>query len=132
MALFTTCSQHPDKFGNSSRQTNPHLFLTTDDSWVKAEPWLLSSFYPTLTFIQHVSSSMCDVSTSKIQQRQPRTHTIKNLFLHFCFWFVFLNHCWQIPHLAHLQFLFSVYSSETCFISWAIYSMIFLSKDLSR
>ena len=49
-------------------------------------PWLVSSFYPTLKFVQHVSSTTCDVSTSKIKQtRQHSPCATKNLLCVFFF-----------------------------------------------
>lgn len=79
------CSQHvhniqtrleilPDKL------MHIYFLLLMTHEW-RQSLWLVSTFYPTLKFIQHVSSTMRDVSTSKIKQtRQHSTPTTKNLF----------------------------------------------------
>lgn len=70
---MSTTSRQACKFFQTNWSTFCFLPLMTHE-WGQ-NPWLVSSFYPTLKFIQHLSSTMCDVSTSKIKQtRQQHLH----------------------------------------------------------
>lgn len=79
------CSQHVHNIQTSleilpDKLIHIYFLPLVTHKWGQS-PWLVSSFYPTLKFIQHVSSTMCDVSTSKIKQtRQHSTCTTKNFF----------------------------------------------------
>lgn len=124
MALFITCPQHSDKFRNSSKLIHISLLLLMTHERGQS-PWLVSSFYPTLMFIQYVSSTMCDVSTSKIKQtRQPSTWTTKNLF---CFVFsqpsiTNKTALTFMPHKSHIWL-----TSKFCFLF--IHQKLVLSAD---
>lgn len=87
------CSQHVHNIQTSleilpDKLIHIYFLPLVTHKWGQT-PWLVSSFYPTLKFVQHVSSTTCDVSTSKIKQtRQHSPCATKNLL---CFFFFYPN-----------------------------------------
>lgn len=91
--------------------------------------WILSNCCTAHKFTQHAISTVCDVSTSKIKQYlQYKEHFSPQFSM-------LAKTLWlcspQIPSLAIIQLLFSVYSSEMCFISRVTHPAFFLFKILS-
>ena len=130
MALFTTCPQYPDKFGNSSRQTDPQLFF--NHWWLFSEDRTLGLFIISTLHSSSFNMSVQQCVMCQLQKLNEPANTALALERN---WFVSqlsiasktaFDFCFpQASCLAQFQLLFSVYSSETCLISWEIYPKIF-------